>query len=55
MRSLWLVPSKRESSKICSGIGALTEIQPETGAFFGALNGTTSDAVVPASICTVRV
>ena len=25
MRSLWLVPSKRESSKICSGIGALTD------------------------------
>ena len=29
-----------------------TEIQPETGAFFGADNGTTSDAVVPASIFT---
>src|SRR3970040_2320310 len=52
MRSLWLVPSSRSSSKICTSTGALTEIHPDNGAFFGVVSGTISEAVVPGSILT---
>ena len=52
-RSLWLVPSSRLFSNTCTSAGAVTAIQPETGAPSGAPSGTINDAVMPASIVTI--
>src|SRR5262249_33792423 len=51
-RSLRLVPISCFFSKICISAGAESAIQPDTGAPSGALSGTVSDAVLPASIVT---
>ena len=48
-----LEPSSRLFSYSCIATGADTEIQPESGALSGVVSGTTSDAVLPASIVTL--